>query len=427
MTIPGIRFRVYKHKLIGNDGSLFVKPMIVLEDNDGMSTFTDFHCFVEPVGKVVPLNQTRASRFSFIVQLLNYAFFTEGICKLDDLTVQIVNNFLNAFGLCKLPTDNENTHRNKETVERCVRYVLDFLDNLIRQRADRCKIQSHELYKTVTKRDKRGAVIYVKVPLFDVKYISSYRDPIFRDIPNSVFAIIFNHFKYYHTNLFALVFLSAFSGLRPAEACNVVRMDSPLRPGILVDAVDGEIIKVKIDISVEQNLRSDLVSVGRIKSERKQQVPDIFLNMFYDSYNFYMDYLKDRPYEIAYAPLTINNRGKAMTYECYRQQFRRIIREEIVPILLENNNPEVVIYGRTLMEHSLSPHVFRHWYTVQLVLSGVSDPGTLMFWRGDKSPESALTYLQNKSELERLYSRVADHTFEYLQWSADLHGGVARP
>ena len=70
------------------------------------------------------------------------------------------------------------------------------------------------------------------------------------------------------------------------------------------------------------------------------------------------------------------------------------------------------------MEHSLSPHVFRHWFTVQLVLSGINEPGTLMAFRGDTSPESALTYINNKGELEKQFSKITNETFDYTLWAA---------
>lgn len=108
-----------------------------------------------------------------------------------------------------------------------------------------------------------------------------------------------------------------------------------------------------------------------------------------------------------------------MTYERYRQIFSGIIHDEIIPMMLASNESELVIYGRTLMEHNISPHIFRHWYTVQLVLSGVNDPGTLMYYRGDKSPESALTYLQNKSELEKQFRKVNNEMFNYSRWAAE--------
>ena len=78
----------------------------------------------------------------------------------------------------------------------------------------------------------------------------------------------------------------------------------------------------------------------------------------------------------------------------------------------------MVLYGRTLMEQSLSTHVFRHWFTVQLVLSGIKEPGMIQFYRGDKSPESAITYLNNKGELEKQYRKVTDEVFDYLKWAS---------
>ena len=43
----------------------------------------------------------------------------------------------------------------------------------------------------------------------------------------------------------------------------------------------------------------------------------------------------------------------------------------------------------------------------------------LMSWRGDKSPESALTYLNDKGELMKKYKRVQGETFNYLSWMAE--------
>jgi len=212
--------------------------------------------------------------------------------------------------------------------------------------------------------------------------------------------------------------LSAFGGLRPSEACNVRRADSPLGAGMLFDVIDGELARVEIDISEELNIRSDLHSVGNIKKERRQQIPDIFLGAFRDSYNIYVNHIKNKKYEKDYGAFTVNKQGKAMTCDSYRKKFQTIIRDEMIPIYLASDDPEMVIYGRILMEHKLSPHVFRHWFTVQLVLSGIDNPGELMYWRGDTSPESALTYLQNKGDLEKQYRRVNNEVFDYLLWAS---------
>lgn len=46
-----------------------------------------------------------------------------------------------------------------------------------------------------------------------------------------------------------------------------------------------------------------------------------------------------------------------------------------------------------------------------------------MYWRGDKSPESALTYLQNKSELEKQYKKINNEVFDYRYWQAEKYFG----
>ena len=107
-----------------------------------------------------------------------------------------------------------------------------------------------------------------------------------------------------------------------------------------------------------------------------------------------------------------------MTYQSYYAKFREIIKNEMIPIFERSDDPDVVMYAATLKENELAPHVFRHWFTVQLVLSGINEPGILMKFRGDKSPESALTYINSKGDLEKQYSRITNETFNYTAWAA---------
>ncbi len=77
-----------------------------------------------------------------------------------------------------------------------------------------------------------------------------------------------------------VVALGAFVGLRPSEACNVRREDSPLGAGIIFHQSDNQVFKIEIDLRKEMPLRSDLKPTGRIKKERLQAVPYIFLEVF---------------------------------------------------------------------------------------------------------------------------------------------------
>lgn len=89
----------------------------------------------------------------------------------------------------------------------------------------------------------------------------------------------------------------------------------------------------------------------------------------------------------------------------------------------QRQRSKVVNYGHLLQENNISPHIFRHWFSVKLTLYG-EDAAGLMNWRGDKSPESALTYLMDKSELEKEYEIVSDEIFNYSLWKAEKQHGT---
>ena len=187
------RFSVYKHRLVIKENLLVTRQFIVLKHADGTLEFTNFHRFIRsPVHRVRKYTDDGNSRFYFIAQFLNYVFFQCGLVKLDDITVEMVAEFLNAYGMCSLPGDHDQTRRSEKTVERCVRNVMDFLELYIAERKDKCLIKSDDLYRYVSKRDKHGKLIRVRVPVFDVYYSGSTKK-IYRDIPNKAFDMIFSH------------------------------------------------------------------------------------------------------------------------------------------------------------------------------------------------------------------------------------------
>ena len=388
-----LHFAVYEHQLVLENKQVISRKFIVLRDGASLR-FTNFHEYVLPKRSVKSITSNGISRFDFVVPLLNFLFFEKGIHTLDEMTVDMVSEYLNLYGLKKLPW-----------------VILDFLERFIDDRKGKCLLKKSDLYRDTVVRDKYGKTIKVKRPVFDVLY-SGDGKRIFRDIPNAAFDLIFNTIFTYHKDLLMLVALQAFAGLRPSEACNVRRQDSALGPGMIFHYLnhgeDGDdIVTVELDLRKELILRSDNKKVGGIKKERKE----------------YMKHIEGRKYEAEYGPLNINRDGKCMTYAAYYTSFKTIVAKEIVPELLNSNDPELVIYGHLVLENGISPHIFRHWYTVQLVLAGVETVNELMSWRGDKSPESALTYLNDKGELMRKYKRVQGETFNYLSWLAEKRHG----
>ena len=413
-----MKFISYKHTLILGDNHLVTKQFIALKAPDGNLQFTDFHRYVKSASKIKSISDDGNKRFAYVIKFLNYVFGVKRITSLDQLTLDMIKDFLMNYGLGTLPGDTR--HRKKSTVEICVNTILDFLTLYLKERKGKAILSPSALYETTSYTNKRGRLIKRKEVKFDV-YVddSQTEQAIFRDMPNSAFEMLFAHLAEYHKDLLMVVALGAFVGLRPSEACNVRREDSPLGAGILFHQSEGETFKVEIDLRREMPLRSDLKPTGRIKKERMQAVPYIFLEVFLDTYNNYMSYLEGKRYERDYVPLNLNKQGKALTYAVYYQRFRRIIREEMIPIFLKSDDAEVVFFGHLLQEHNISPHIFRHWYTTQLVLSGVSEISELMSARGDKSPDSAWVYLQNKGEIAKQYGQVNDGLFDYMSWRAE--------
>lgn len=418
-------FSVYEHTLVLKESELITRKFIVLKDDCGdICAFTDFHRYIRSARKQYARRVTDDgnSRHYYVVKLLNYVFFDKyHIKKLNDMTIEMVSAFLNDYGKALLPDDN--SERTKSTVLVCIKTIIDFLDEFIEKNKGNCKIKQSDLYKTITTRNKRGNIVKRRIPAFDVTYSGKVRS-IFRDMPNKVFDHFMNLVIEKHTDMLMLVALGAFAGLRPAEACNIRRADSELGPGIRFVIQSGEVTDVILDLKKELNLRGDLKSVGSIKKERIQRVYPAFLGSFIECYKIYMDYMEGRKYEAAYGALTVNLQGKAITYDNYYQKFRKIV-SELIPILFSDEDAEVVNYGHLLLENNISPHILRHWFSVKLTLYG-EDVSGLMYWRGDSSPESALTYLQNKGELEKQYRHVNSELFDFMQWQASTKFGGKR-
>ena len=415
-----LRFAVYDHRFVYDRDKLIKRYLIVLRDEaDNIVKWTDFHRYAAGGKKKtsVSVYSTDKKRCQTAVKLLNYVFFEKyHITKLTDITVEMVQDFLTDYGLCKLPGDDENSHRSEQTVNRCVSHTIDFIERMVND-GQPCRIKVDELYhreKVFSRTRKR--YIEKKVPAVKVYYNDRGSKMILRDIPEKAFQILMNEIVENHTNILMLAACGAFAGMRPSECCNVRRVDSALGPGIRFEMWGGEVVNVIIDLSEEKNLRSDLVSVGGIKKERTQRVYPAFVEAFMGCYNVYMTYIEGRPYEEAYGALTNTSFGKAYTYDAYLAEFKQVV-AAVIPKMLASDDEKVVHYGQLLLEHNLSPHVFRHWFSVKLTIYGET-VSELMHWRGDTSPESALTYISGKSELEKMHNEVCDKLFGYNLWRA---------
>ncbi|NLZ94609.1 MAG: site-specific integrase [Bacteroidales bacterium] len=410
------RYALYEHRLVTEDGLAYSRSFIVIKNKyDVIIRFTRLHNFTGAYDNKVyrPLASDAKARMHYICLMLNYLLIDHYDIYQVDHVFKITKEMLTSFFMdYALEKKTDGTYRGSQSIEKCVYSVALFFSKLIYKYGSHVALKRDELYVEKHIYSRKGIRIKKKVPDFQIRGVPEKRE-IFRDIPTKVFQILINLAVRYAPEITLAIGMEAFGGLRPGEVCNVRQENSPKGAGILFTYVDSRLIRAEIDLTHEYAMRSDAVICGSIKKERKQGIYPPFLEAFQTLYGYHMDYLKLHPYEEAFCPMFVNNKGLAMTYSDYYNRFQELIDVRLRPLLLEHSDPECRIYGQLLCENKLGPHALRHWFSVQLALRG-EDVAQLQFWRGDKNPESAFDYLQNKGDLVRELAKTNELLASFL-------------
>ena len=408
--IRDYHYAVYAHKLTGPDGIAYPRYFIVLKNRYGVIVrFTKLHRFTGVYeGSVYkPLTSNAREKMIYITRMLNYILIEHhGVYGIDHI-FSITKAMLSAFFMdYALSEKRGGGHRGGQDVEKCIVSVTGFFSRLYRKYTGYMSVTPAELYSDQKKMTRYGKPQIVSIPDFQVSIAPEHKE-VFRDMPTKVFQILMNLAVRYTPDIAFAMALSAFAGLRPGEAMNVRQEQSPKGPGLILTFRGSMLTRADIDLTHEYAMRSDGVTCGMVKRERTAHVYPPFLNVFSRMYAFHKEYLKTHAFERDYCPMFVNSQGKAMTYQTYYNRFVFLVQDHLRPMLLSHEDPECRIYGQLLCENMLGPHSLRHWFSVQLALRG-EDIANLQFWRGDKSPESAFLYLQNKGDLVRELSAAND-------------------
>lgn len=394
-------YGLYGHRLITSDGEVYTRHFIVIKNRFGLIVrFTRLHNYVGVYdGKIfAPVVSDAEAKLRYVCMMLNYVLVEHYEKYRVDHVFRISREALECFFRdYAQETLADGSHRGKQSVEKCVQAVTMFFHRLRRKFGSHVLLRESDLVTEVTVYDKRGRQKKKKRPAFQVKGFPNRRE-VFRELPTKAFQILLNLAFRYAPDIAFAICLQAFAGLRAGEVCNVRQEGSPLGNGIIFTHVEGGVRKIEIDLMRELPLRSDGVICGRIKRERMQCVYPPFIEAFRTAYEHHKKFLSTRQFEAEFCPMFVNSRGMAMTYDDYARRFTTLVDDHFRAVLLECDDPECRIYGQLLYENRLGLHALRHWYSVQLVLHG-EDIAQIQYWRGDKNPESAFEYLQNKGDL----------------------------
>jgi integrase len=408
---------VYERRLTHEGTIPYSRNFIVLKNQYGVIVhFTGFHKYAVTYDDAVyrPIASGAREKLLYVCDMLNCVLIDHhentGAVHVFQINRDMLETFFRDYALELLPN---GTHRNRQSIEKCISSVTIFFRKLCLEYSGYMSISIDQLCRERLVYSRRGKTGKRLVPDFRVCGIPDGKR-IFRDMPTKVFALLLNRaFKYTPEIAFAIC-VQAFAGLRPGEAMCLRQENSPFGAGITVTMIDGGIKSAELDLTREYVLRSDGVVCGMIKKERRQKVYPAFLPAFAAAYERHKNYIGGIGYERAYCPMFVNSRGTAMTYANYRGRFKRLVENHLRPTLLKHEDAECRLYGQLLYENSLGPHSLRHWFSVSLVLMG-EDIAQLQYWRGDTNPESALSYLQNKGDLMRELSAANESFAEFLR------------
>lgn len=397
---PIVHFAVYEHRVMTQQKILTPYRAIVLRDNQGyVHAFTGLELFTCPyTGRKPSLDYRAKNQLIYICQALNY-MLDNGMRKITEITVDLIGSYFRDY-IQTPKAEGTQLYRSKQSVDKCQVYVSHFFANLttvLPMQYDAEDLLDKQ-YSRRNSHARREDMRYV--PKFRGKPLAAHRPTILRDMPEQAAWRLVELAKIYDPMIAFGITCQLLAGLRAGEVVNLRQPLSPASntPSINVEKRGTTINKIKIDLTKELLLRKDGCSVGRIKKERTQDVFYDFVADFYRHYQDHLEYIKDKPCDTEYMPLFTVSTGQAMTVKTYTNRVKKLIRNYLLGDLLRSGDESCVIFANRFREHDFGPHVFRHIFTCKLLLAGL-ERDEIMYYRGDKSPESATVYLQNKEAL----------------------------
>lgn len=413
---PDYRFSVYEHK-IHNQNELASYRMIVLKNKDNrVVVYTGLEQFsFSYTGQLPRITVRQKAELVYICNALNHIFTHNRIYRIADITVEMIMGYFDAY--CNTPKGkSEDTMLSQQSLDNCVRHVSSFFGNLAMAYPTKVKIDELLVYEDVKANHRSHRVVRRYVPRYVPKRCHSWEVKQLRDMPLAAAQRLLE-LAWIHDPMIAFgIALQLYAGLRPGCVVNVRQNGSPISSTdcIRLSYIGSAVSGISIDLTHEYVLRSDGVSVGRIKKERVVHVYKPFIPAFMEAYRLHMQLLSRKACEAEYKPMFIGAARKAMTYNTYAKRVKRLVYDYLKPELYLSEEPTLSAFAHLLDSYSWAPHTLRHCFTVSLVLEGL-DVAQLQYFRGDKSPESALTYLANKGELMRQVANVHQQAISALR------------
>lgn len=410
-----VRFAVDSRQYEIEGGGLSRQSFIVVRENtfNTIIRYTGLERYANALNPKAGKDATAPNekRLYIIVAFLNWILIDQyekyQIKRLSYITFECIEDFCTMYATRK---NKYNRYNSKETIQKHINYLVGFLHTLQKRKFLK-NIRADVLTRTIIAKVDGRDVMKV-VSSVDYRYIEQKPLKKIRDLPDSVFQALF-FVASIHDPMMVLAFAAqAFSGLREGEVLNLRGMDSCFGPGLFFTECAGQIVDVELDVTNEYLMRNDAVKKEDIKRYRKPRVYPLFVNDFVAIYEKHIKMLETYKRENS-KPLFINDRPnkngiyEALTYRSYLDRFDRLL-IKLQEYLMKSENLEMKTFADLMLTAKVVPHSFRHYFTVQVLLSEKGDDilPVLMYWRGDRSPQACIPYIRNKGHFKKMYKRV---------------------
>lgn len=356
------------------------------------------------------INTIRNFHLTFIVRFLNFIFNDSKtkIDKIEDLTFEMVEEFLDKFSQGDLQGDREGEWKSKDTVNRATYAISNFVYWLW-QKKD--AITSKKIFKMkyikekdfefniITKRSRSGYVSREKKQLSNIAEpnVTSRlrkRAKVVDAGDYTVTTLIYLSEKNDPMLTFGIV-LGAYLGLRVGDIVQ-------LHEGRIKDMYEGKLFGGYFDFAYDTVLRSDNVTTGGIKTKRYLPVYPGCTNVIYYYYKKHIEYLKLKGlYPNKYGALFMNEDGYAMTDKIYMRRFNALNKMLELALLEEASSGklEAIREQQIMVNNKITPHSLRHYYK-QLIETCELNPCIIQYYMAHKSIESQKEYKSAKSTKE---------------------------
>ena len=367
------------------------------------------------------LNTIKNFHLTFIIRFLNFIYNDSEtpLRNIENLTLKIVEEFLDKFSQGTLPNDKDREWKSKETANRATYAISHFVywlwwkteKNTYKKMFKMKHIKDKDfIFETVSKKSKIGKTSTEVKRLTDIVTPNvSTRIKTREKVVNASNYIISKLIELSQETDPMLTFgiaLGAYWGLRVGD---IVQMHEGRLKGFEKNKDFG----AYVDLNYDAILRSDNKMTGNIKTKRNVPIYPGCAKILYTYYENHMHYLKSKGlYPHKYGALFIDQKGYAMSVKTYLRRFNELnklldkaIKEEVTL-----GNKDAISEEQILSNNKITPHSLRHYYK-QLIETVEPNRRLMQYYMAHKDIESQDDYpfaLSTKEGIRKCQDKLYD-------------------